>query len=179
MYSVLVDFEYNTVYILSLQETGIRKTLHILEHTIRGIAYHDVVSGQCFKIADLGCSSSKNTLLVASSVIDIVVEICKENNSKPLQFQVCLNDLFENDFNNLLKMLPEFYATLEKEKVENMGHCFVSAVPGSFYGRLFPDQSMHFVHSSYSLHWLSQVSITFILLAYILNINLYTMDYFC
>ncbi|GJY26207.1 benzoate carboxyl methyltransferase-like protein [Tanacetum coccineum] len=140
-----------------LQETGIRKTLHILEHTIRGIAYHDVVSSQCFKIADLGCSSSKNTLLVVSSIIDIVTEICKENSCKPPQFQVCLNDLFENDFNNLFKMLPDFYATLKKEKEETMGHCFVSAVPGSFYARLFPDQSMHFVHSSYSLQWLSQV----------------------
>ncbi|GJW53803.1 benzoate carboxyl methyltransferase-like protein [Tanacetum coccineum] len=54
-------------------------------------------------------------------------------------------------------MLPDFYATLKKEKEETMGHCFVSAVPGFFYARLFPDQSMHFVHSSYSLQWLSQV----------------------
>ncbi|XP_071939941.1 probable caffeine synthase MTL2 [Coffea arabica] len=30
-------------------------------------------------------------------------------------------------------------------------------MPGSFYGRPFPDNSMHFIHSSYSLHWLSQV----------------------
>ncbi|CAN1805461.1 Salicylate carboxymethyltransferase, partial [Linum perenne] len=29
-------------------------------------------------------------------------------------------------------------------------------VPGSFYGRLFPEGSLHLVHSSYSLHWLSQ-----------------------
>ncbi|MCL7047158.1 hypothetical protein MKW94_001458 [Papaver nudicaule] len=30
-------------------------------------------------------------------------------------------------------------------------------MPGTFYGRLFPSNSLHFVHSSYSLHWLSQV----------------------
>ncbi|XP_025886537.1 S-adenosyl-L-methionine:benzoic acid/salicylic acid carboxyl methyltransferase 2-like isoform X2 [Solanum lycopersicum] len=30
-------------------------------------------------------------------------------------------------------------------------------VAGSFYTRLFPSNSLHFVHSSYSLHWLSQV----------------------
>ncbi|KAJ0619761.1 putative methyltransferase [Helianthus annuus] len=30
-------------------------------------------------------------------------------------------------------------------------------VPGSFYGRLFPDESLHLIHSSYSVHWLSQV----------------------
>ncbi|KAJ3696674.1 hypothetical protein LUZ61_000379 [Rhynchospora tenuis] len=34
---------------------------------------------------------------------------------------------------------------------------FVAGLPGSFYGRLFPSQSVHFFHSSYSLHWLSQV----------------------
>ncbi|XP_031372509.1 benzoate carboxyl methyltransferase-like, partial [Punica granatum] len=27
----------------------------------------------------------------------------------------------------------------------------------SFYGRLFPSRSLHFVHSSYSVHWLSQI----------------------
>ncbi|CDY54689.1 BnaC01g42250D [Brassica napus] len=35
--------------------------------------------------------------------------------------------------------------------------CFVSGVPGSFYSRLFPSKSLHFVHSSLSLHWLSKV----------------------
>ncbi|XP_069153311.1 S-adenosyl-L-methionine:benzoic acid/salicylic acid carboxyl methyltransferase 3-like isoform X2 [Solanum lycopersicum] len=30
-------------------------------------------------------------------------------------------------------------------------------VAGSFYTRLFPSNSLHFVHSSYSLHWLSQI----------------------
>ncbi|KAI3989204.1 hypothetical protein MKX01_033240 [Papaver californicum] len=30
-------------------------------------------------------------------------------------------------------------------------------MPGTFYRRLFPSESIHFVHSSYSVHWLSQV----------------------
>lgn len=119
---------------------------------------HEVVFGQCFKIADLGCSSSKNTLFVASNIIDIVYEACKENNRKAPQFQVYLNDLFGNDFNNLFRLLPDFYAKLTKKKGENFGPCFISGVPGSFYGRLFPDESLHFVHSSYSIQWLSQVS---------------------
>ncbi|CAI9260732.1 unnamed protein product [Lactuca saligna] len=33
----------------------------------------------------------------------------------------------------------------------------IEAIPGSFYGRLFPDESLHLVHSSYALHWLSKV----------------------
>ncbi|KAI7742081.1 hypothetical protein M8C21_030087, partial [Ambrosia artemisiifolia] len=137
-------------------ETVIQKALPILKETIKGITNHDLFVSDCFKIADLGCSSSKNTLLVASKIIDAFIELCKENNRKPPQFQVCLNDLFENDFNTLFKLLPNFYAKFKKEKGENV--CpFISAVPGSFYGRLFPDKSLHLVHSSYSLHWLSQV----------------------
>ncbi|KAM5561235.1 hypothetical protein ABKV19_022032 [Rosa sericea] len=30
-------------------------------------------------------------------------------------------------------------------------------MPGSFYGRLFPKNSVNFFHSSYSLHWISKV----------------------
>ncbi|GJT81494.1 benzoate carboxyl methyltransferase-like protein [Tanacetum coccineum] len=51
-------------------------------------------------------------------------------------------------------MLPDFYEKVKK-KGENVGSCFVSAVPGSFYDRLFSDQSLHIVYS-YSVHWLSQ-----------------------
>ncbi|PWA87589.1 salicylic acid carboxyl methyltransferase [Artemisia annua] len=141
----------------TLQETVIQKALPFLKHAIMGIANPGVMFGQCFKIADLGCSSSKNTLLVASNIIDVVIDLCKENNLKTPQLQVCLNDLFENDFNNLFKLLPDFYAQLEKKQGAKFGPCFVSAVPGSFYGRLFPDQSLHLVHSANSVHWLSQV----------------------
>ncbi|CAI0403328.1 unnamed protein product [Linum tenue] len=34
---------------------------------------------------------------------------------------------------------------------------FFNGVPGSFYGKLFPSDTLHFIHSSYSLHWLSRV----------------------
>ncbi|MFS7984139.1 putative methyltransferase [Helianthus anomalus] len=127
----------------------------LLQHSIKGIANCDVFK-DCITIADLGCSSGPNTLLVASNIIDIVHEVCKENNRKVPQFQVCLNDLFGNDFNIVFKLLPDFYAKI-KDKGESFGPCFVSAVPGSFYGRLFPDQSLHFVHSANCNHWLSQM----------------------
>lgn len=124
------------------------------------MANQDGFFDNCFVIADLGCSSGMNTLLVASSIIDTIHEVCKENNHKTPQIQVCLNDLFENDFNNLFKILPNFYKILKEDKGENFAPCFVSAVPGSFYDRLFPNRSLHFVHSSYSIHWLSQVYIS-------------------
>ncbi|KAM0002683.1 putative methyltransferase [Helianthus debilis subsp. tardiflorus] len=101
-----------------LQEHAIRRALPFLKHAIKDMANHDAFfKNDCFMIADLGCSSGMNTLLVASNIIN----------------------------------------TVHEDQGENIGGCFVSAVPGSFYDRLFPDKSLHFVHSSYSIQWLSQV----------------------
>ncbi|XP_023765432.1 S-adenosyl-L-methionine:benzoic acid/salicylic acid carboxyl methyltransferase 3 [Lactuca sativa] len=143
-----------------LQETAMWKTLPVLRHTIKFMANNDIIfNTQCFKVADLGCSSSINSLLVASTIIDMVHDLCEETKHKSPQFEVCLNDLFGNDFNTIFKMLPEFYSNLKKKKKkrEHFGHCFVSATPGSFYRRLFPNKSLHLIHSMYALHWLSQV----------------------
>lgn len=71
-----------------------------------------------------------------------------------------LNDLPGNDFNALFRSLPDMYKKLgEEDQTGNtlFGACFIAGVPGSFYGRLFPNKSMHFFHSSYSLMWLSKV----------------------
>ncbi|KAJ0941104.1 putative methyltransferase [Helianthus annuus] len=134
-----------------------QKAAPLVKRTIKGMANQDKFFDRCFMIADLGCSSGMNTLLLASDIIKTVHEACQENNRKTPQFQVCLNDLFGNDFNNLFKLLPNFYKTLRKDMGEKFGSCFVSAFPGSFYERLFPNESLHLVHSSYSVHWLSQV----------------------
>ncbi|XP_058092022.1 probable jasmonic acid carboxyl methyltransferase 2 [Magnolia sinica] len=108
-------------------------------------------------IADLGCSSGPNTLLVISEIIDTIHEKCCLLNRPSPEFQVFLNDLPANDFNSVFRSLPAFQDKLRQEKGAHFGPCFISGVPGSFYGRLFPDQSLQFVHSSSSLHWLSQV----------------------
>ncbi|PWA48197.1 S-adenosyl-L-methionine-dependent methyltransferases superfamily protein [Artemisia annua] len=140
-----------------VQETAIRNVQPILKEAVNCIANLDGFP-HCFNIADLGCSSGTNTLLVVSNIMDEVHKVCKENNLKVPQFQVCLNDLFGNDFNSIFKSLPTFYEKHNKEIQGESSPClFVSAVPGSFHRRLFPDQSMHFFHSSSSLHWLSQV----------------------
>ncbi|KAK2442506.1 hypothetical protein P8452_21035 [Trifolium repens] len=71
-------------------------------------------------------------------------------------FQIYLNDLFENDFNVIFKLLPDFYQIIQQERVDNVGACFINATPGNFYGRLFPHNYINIFHSSYCLHWLSQ-----------------------
>ncbi|KAK9269766.1 hypothetical protein L1049_001544 [Liquidambar formosana] len=112
---------------------------------------------ECLKIADMGCSSGPNTLTVVSEIMDIIDATCKHLNRKTPMFQVFLNDLPGNDFNNIFKSLPSFYNRLKREKGDEFGPCFIAGIPGSFHGSLFPNHSLHFVHSSQSLHWLSQV----------------------
>ncbi|PON71876.1 SAM dependent carboxyl methyltransferase [Parasponia andersonii] len=104
-----------------------------------------------FCIADLGCSVGPNTFSAVKNIIEAVELKCQNSqgitaSSKSLpEFQVFFNDHTSNDFNMLFKSLPvnrRYYAL---------------GVPGSFYGRIFPEASLHFVHSSFALHWLSQV----------------------
>ncbi|PON54920.1 SAM dependent carboxyl methyltransferase [Parasponia andersonii] len=107
-------------------------------------------------IADLGCSSGPNTLLVISEIIDAIHAKCCSLGRSPPELRLYVNDLFNNDFNDIFASLPAFYNRIREEKGEGFGPCFISGVPGSFYGRLFPRKSLHLVHSSSSLHWLSQ-----------------------
>ncbi|XVE87335.1 hypothetical protein DITRI_Ditri18aG0109500 [Diplodiscus trichospermus] len=108
-------------------------------------------------IADLGCSSGPNTLFVVSELIKVVDSLRQKIGQKSAEYQVFLNDLPGNDFNTIFSSLPSFQNKLKKQLGPGSGPCFFTGVPGSFYGRLFRKKSLHFVHSSYSLMWLSQV----------------------
>ncbi|KAM3341782.1 hypothetical protein P3S68_026748 [Capsicum galapagoense] len=106
-------------------------------------------------IADLGCSSGPNTLMVFTEIINIIYATCRKTGSSFPELRVSLNDLPGNDFNYIFRSLPKFIQKIKEEKGSE--NCYVVGVPGSFYGRRFPNKSLHFVHSSSSLHWLSQV----------------------
>ncbi|PON98208.1 SAM dependent carboxyl methyltransferase [Trema orientale] len=139
----------------SIQRVVISRARPTLEESV--IEVCRTVFPECLRIADLGCSSGPNTLTVGSCILDTIEATYRCSNQKPPPLQLFLNDLPGNDFNTIFRSLPSFYEKLKKEKGDNFGPCFVTAMPGSFYGRLFPDNSMHIVHSSYSLHWLSKV----------------------
>ncbi|GLT92088.1 hypothetical protein SLE2022_099450 [Rubroshorea leprosula] len=108
-------------------------------------------------IADLGCSSGPNTLQLISEILSILNSKCSQLGRPLPELRVFLNDLFNNDFNGIFVSLPAFYDRIKVENGFRSYSCFISGVPGSFYGRLFPSNSLHLVHSSSSLHWLSQV----------------------
>ena len=139
------------------QKTAISNSKHVVEDSIQ--ALYCTTYPDSLNIADLGCSSGPNTLLVIRVIIDAIHERCRQL-CRPLpEFRVYLNDLPGNDFSTIFRSLAGFYDTLKEEKGLPLGTCFISGVPGSFYGRIFPRNFLDFVHSSYSLHWLSQVSI--------------------
>lgn len=110
----------------------------------------------CIKVADLGCSSGENTLLVMSEIVNTIITLYQQNSKNLPEINCCLNDLPDNDFNTTFKLVPSFH---ELVKMDVKDKCFISGVPGSFYSRLFPSKSLHFVHSSLCLHWLSKVPV--------------------
>jgi hypothetical protein len=128
----------------------------MIDNAIRKV-YEDIVL-KTMTIADLGCSSGPNTLLFVSNLIDIIVEQWnKAANSDPIELQIFLNDLPSNDFNQVFRSL----GNLEKCTTEQKGNTpllyYISGLPKSYYNRLFPRESVHLLHSSTSLHWLSKV----------------------
>lgn len=97
------------------------------------------------RLADLGCATGPNTFFAMQNVIKAIIHKYQSlSPTSPLpEFQVFFNDQVSNDFNTLFVALPP-----ERKY-------FAAGVAGSFHNRLFPESSLHFVHSSYSLQWLS------------------------
>ncbi|GMY23513.1 probable jasmonic acid carboxyl methyltransferase 1 isoform X1 [Fagus crenata] len=148
--------EYSYSHNSTLQRTVISKVRPMLKKTVRAL-YSKENFPQYFTVADLGCSSGPNTLSPTYEMIDAIVGLCRETGHAPPELLVFLNDLPSNDFNSGFRSLPDFYNMLKKEKGDDLGPCFIAGMPGSFYGRLFPSKTLNFVHSSYSVHWLSKV----------------------
>ncbi|XP_030923436.1 salicylate carboxymethyltransferase-like isoform X1 [Quercus lobata] len=140
----------------SFQKKASDMVKHITTETIQELFV--TTTPNSIGIADLGCSSGPNTLTI---IKDIVKAVERTSSTlmlhQPPEFRVYLNDLPTNDFNSIFKTLPEFYRELRKEKSGVCPSIFIGGYAGSFYGRLFPNNCLHFVYSSYSLHWLSRV----------------------
>ncbi|KAB1205859.1 putative S-adenosylmethionine-dependent methyltransferase At5g38100 [Morella rubra] len=104
-------------------------------------------SDSTFRVADMGCSVGPNTFIAMQNIINAVQHKYQSQGlaSHVPEFHVFFSDHASNDFNTLFTSLPP-----ERPY-------FAAGVPGSFYGRLFPESSLHFVHASYALHFLSEV----------------------
>ncbi|XP_074314750.1 putative jasmonic acid carboxyl methyltransferase 2 [Silene latifolia] len=138
-----------------LQRTITSKAGPIIEESARKV--YNSLRPECLMMVEMGCSSGPNALQVVSRIIDVIEEASRSIIGQCPQFGVFLNDLPGNDFNTMFNLLPNFNKDLQEAKGSSCEPCFVSGIPKSFYGRVFPDKFLHFVHSSYSVHWLSQV----------------------
>ncbi|CAL4914793.1 unnamed protein product [Urochloa decumbens] len=151
-----------------LPKKALLKTRPVLQKAIQDLYY--TTSLPCrgtVVVADLGCSSGPNTLLVIDEVMSTLRDCAGEETTTTttddrraaVQVQFFLNDLPGNDFNLVfrsLQQLQDFDAEEEDETAVALP-CYVAGLPGSFYKRLFPCQSVHLFHSSYSLMWQSKV----------------------
>ncbi|CAN1308462.1 Salicylate carboxymethyltransferase [Linum perenne] len=141
-----------------LQQKAISITLPVTEEAITRLFTNTSLTR--LTIADLGCASGPNTFLTISELLKSFVRISRNlGKESPEEFQVFLNDLPGNDFNSIFISLQEFKQQMNEELMADDNDDLLmlfNGVPGSFYGRLLPAESLHFVHSSYSLHWLSQ-----------------------
>uniref|UniRef100_A0A7N0T3B1 Uncharacterized protein n=1 Tax=Kalanchoe fedtschenkoi TaxID=63787 RepID=A0A7N0T3B1_KALFE len=150
------DSEFSYAKNMAFQITVQATVKPVMEEGIKELyntflSSHDHI--ETLVVADLGCATGPIALLAISNIINIVGRSCDDSGRKSPSFFVLLNDLPSNDFNFIFKLLGEFYILHQKEGRE----CFVAAAPGSFHSRLFPSKSVHFVHSSLALQWLSQV----------------------
>ncbi|CAM0908035.1 unnamed protein product [Alopecurus aequalis] len=141
-----------------LQEKAILETRPVFLKAIEEAYMSLAARPSTMVVADLGCSSGPNTLLVVSEVITAIraytrkSEKCKRGD---MEVQFFLNDLPGNDFNLVFRSLEHFrnpgYGGTETPPY------YVAGLPGSYYGKLFPSRSVHLFHSSYSLMWRSKV----------------------
>ncbi|GLJ12057.1 hypothetical protein SUGI_0183050 [Cryptomeria japonica] len=132
------------------------------------IAHMNITPCNKFAIADLGCSSGPNSLFIAHTISTEIQDKYMAMSLPKPELQVFFSDLPSSDFNLLFQSLPpppkgDKQEEEEEDDNEKNGtiktrcNYFAAGVAGSFYNRLFPKNSLHFVHSNFSLHWLSQV----------------------
>ncbi|KAG6386778.1 hypothetical protein SASPL_151952 [Salvia splendens] len=139
----------------SLQKGVADKVKHITTEAIRQVFV--TKKPKSLGIADLGCASGPNALSTIKQVVEAVENASGTIQQPPPEFRIYLNDLHSNDFNTVFQGLPDLYEELSSKTKQQQPPLYIAACPGTFYGRLFPDHSLHFVYSSNSLHWLSMV----------------------
>ncbi|EXB53857.1 putative S-adenosylmethionine-dependent methyltransferase [Morus notabilis] len=134
------------------QKTAINIAKSMIDEAI--VDYLDIkefssesLNNNTFCIADLGCSVGPNTFNSMQNIIEAVQQKYQSQLGQIPDFQIFFNDHVSNDFNTLFSSLPP----------ETERRYFAAGVPGSFHDRLFPNSSLHFVHSSYAIHWLSKL----------------------
>ncbi|KAL0346465.1 UNVERIFIED_CONTAM: Benzoate carboxyl methyltransferase [Sesamum calycinum] len=135
----------------ALQKGVILEALPVLDDTLRDMfAAAESCFPKCWKMVDLGCSSGPNSLFVISHILDTVEQLCRKKNfsgsDNSPELEVFLNDLPDNDFNNLFKLVSGQVIGKNKKR-----RCFLYGLPGSFYDRSVKDPSCKHHSAHYTL----------------------------
>ncbi len=121
-------------------------------------------------IADLGCSTGRNSINYVNLIVKCITErYTKAADETSGHVTTCMPemlvffiDLPANDFNNLIQLLAS-KAENDDDSIGVNGvdvrraNYFSTTMGGSFYNRLLPKDSMHFVISTWAVQWISQV----------------------
>ncbi|KAG8043836.1 hypothetical protein GUJ93_ZPchr0458g22671 [Zizania palustris] len=144
-----------------------RRMLHFLEETLDALMERSSSNEKLFTAADLGCSCGSNSLFIVDVIVRRVAEAYESRGRDAPEFQVFFSDLPSNDFNTLFQLLPPLLSPAAGSFEECLSAgggstpatrlYHAAGVPGTFYGRLFPGESIDVFTSTFSLHWLSQV----------------------
>ncbi|KAM0057516.1 putative SAM dependent carboxyl methyltransferase [Helianthus debilis subsp. tardiflorus] len=99
---------------------GVMKTKGVIEQAISDLCHNNVTFPKTLVMADLGCSSGPNTLLVGSMVINAVAKTSLEMGYKSPELQINLNDLPTNDFNTVFIALQELQGNTTDGKMRDV-----------------------------------------------------------
>ncbi|CAN6164426.1 unnamed protein product [Urochloa humidicola] len=131
-----------------LQQKALFEAKPVIEEAVRQVC--SAFLRQNLVVCDLGCGSGDNTLIFLSEVINA------SSGHNVVGIQFFLNDLPGNDFNRVFRSVEWFKNSITAyHKGERRLPFYIAGLSGS-YSMLFPSQSVHLFHSSYSLHWHSQ-----------------------
>ncbi|PUZ61559.1 hypothetical protein GQ55_4G285900 [Panicum hallii var. hallii] len=114
-----------------LQQKALLETKPVLEEAVRQVC--SALLPPNLVVCDLGWGSAGHNMV---------------------GIQFFLNDLPGNDFNHIFQSVERFKNSVTTHhKGERLLPFYIAGLSGSYYTRLFPSQSVHLFHSSYSLHW--------------------------
>ncbi|CAM6059794.1 unnamed protein product [Sphagnum tenellum] len=162
------EFSYQRMGVL--QASAIKRLEPLMAEAVKQMSLPKQVP---LHIADFGCSTGRNSIsymnFIVKCIIDRYLE-ADENNGHVTcmpEMLVSFMDLPGNDFNNLVQLLAseaknakDLAGSVNGANVGRASNYFSAMMGGSFYNRLLPKESMHFVISTFSLHWMSQIPAT-------------------
>lgn len=126
-----------------LQARSAEEADRMLERALSSVA----ISPGPLTIADFGASQGHNSMRPMALALDKLAARAGQDRD----VMVAHTDLPHSDFTSLFEML----ASAPDSYLKGRSHAFASAIGRSFYGRLFPAESLTFGWSSFALHWLS------------------------